>query len=76
MNVRELIEALGKMPPDALVKHLWDGLTGYVIDYVWLAQGGYVVTAEIGEPVYYSKDRPIGAPSVKEDPYWKAWEDD
>jgi len=56
MNVRQLIEELGKMPPSAEVLHLWDGVARTNIEHVWLARTGIVVTADFDEECYSEKE--------------------
>ena len=61
MNVRELIEALGSLPPDAKVTYLWDGEPRSTVVHAYLARSGDVVLADDCEPVFDQEDRPIGA---------------
>jgi len=61
MNVLELIEALGSLPPDAKVTYLWDGAPGSTVVHAYLARSGDVVLADDCEPVYDQEDRPVGA---------------
>lgn len=72
MTVTELIEVLRGMPPDADVKHLWDGEPRSTIEHVWLAKGRSVVTSDYGEICYSDEGRPIGAPDPDELPYWRS----
>lgn len=63
MKVRELIDALAGMPPDADVYHLWDGDPRTEIVHVWLARNGTaVVTADRGETCYDEAFRPASVP--------------
>ena len=71
MKVKDLIEQLKAMPPEAEVFHLWDGEARTEINCVWLAQSGKVITADFDEVAYSTKTRPTGAPTEDEDPYWK-----
>lgn len=68
MRVKELITELEKMPMDAEVLHVWDGEARTGIEFVWLAESGYVITADFGELVYSVKSRPPSAD--KNDRYW------
>ena len=61
MNVLELIEALGSLPPDAKVTYLWDGAPGSTVVHAYLARSGDVVLADDCEPVFLVVDRPVGA---------------
>jgi len=67
MNVRQLIDELGKMPPDAEVTHLWDGAARTTIEHVWLSNNGYVVTADFNEVCYMKADQPKSSQSQR---YW------
>jgi hypothetical protein len=71
MNVIELIEALSRMPPRANVKHVWDGVARTEIRHVWLSRDGEVMTADAEEVVYDTGDRPVDAPTMEEDLYWR-----
>lgn len=71
MKVHELIIALQKMPLDAEVWHLWDGEARTVIEHVWLARSGQVITADVGQVCYSTKTRPTTAPTEKENKYWE-----
>lgn len=71
MNVRQLIERLQAMPPDADVRHLWDGVSRTAIEHVWLSKAGDVVTADFGMVCYRTEDRPIDAPDADTDRYWE-----
>jgi hypothetical protein len=71
MTVKELVEALSKMPQDARVFHLWDGEPRTAINVVYETKNGKVMTADY-EMVCYSTDaRPIDAPTKEENPYWE-----
>ena len=70
MKVKDLIQALGKMPQDADVLHLWDGGLRTAIEIVYLARSGEVATADYEEVCYSDESRPVGAPTRNEDPYW------
>ena len=67
MKVKELIEALKKMPQDASVTHLWDGEPRTAIQIVYLARGGFVVTSDYDMVCYSAESRPEDAP---ENPNW------
>jgi len=75
MNVRDLIKALTAMPEDAEVLHLWDGACGTIIQNVWLARDGTVVTSDYSEVCYSTESRPATAPTAEEDYYWKSPDD-
>lgn len=70
MKVIELIQHLKQMPPNAEVWHLWDGELRTKIEYVWLARGGQVATADHGQVCYSTDSRPEDSPTDKEDRYW------
>lgn len=71
MTVAELIKQLRKMPPAAAVRYVWDGEARTDVELIWLARCGDVILhGDNGEPVYTGEDRPITAPTEKEDPYW------
>lgn len=71
MTVRKLIAELEKMPPGAEVAHLWDGEPRTNIEHVWLARGGFVVTADHDQVCYSTKSRPKEAPTAQQDQYWQ-----
>lgn len=71
MKVRELIEALGIMPPDADVCGLYDGALRLPVNYAYLSRSGAVALAEKGDVVYHDRDRPGDAPTEAEDAYWR-----
>lgn len=60
------------MPPEAEITHLWDGEARTNIRHVWLARGGFVVTADHGMVCYSDATRPASAPTAAEDLYWKS----
>lgn len=70
MKVSELIEALKAMPQDAEVGHVWDGAYRTDICHVWVARNGKVMTADDDMVVYYTDDRPEGAPTQDEADSW------
>lgn len=69
MKAHKLAELLLSLP-DVEVKHVWDGEARTTIQHVWLANGGFIATADNDEPVYYDEDRPENAPTEAEDSYW------
>ena len=71
MNVKQLIEKLYNMPPEAEVRHLWDGSDRTAIEYVWLAKSGKVITADYQEYCYNSDARPVDAHTEERQQYWK-----
>jgi hypothetical protein len=71
MKVKELIERLKLMPPNADVWHLWDGEVRTEIERVWLARSGDVITSDVGMICYSSETRPVISPKSDEDPYWQ-----
>jgi len=70
VTVGELMDTLRAMPSDARVLCLWDGHCRTAPFHVWLSQGGFVVLADANEPCYSDEERPIGAPTEKDEPYW------
>ncbi|MBK7186601.1 MAG: hypothetical protein IPH85_11915 [Ignavibacteria bacterium] len=62
MKVKELIEALGKLPADVPVSIIYDGASRHQVGSVWLAKSGQVCVCGDAEPVYYDEDRPAHAP--------------
>mgnify|MGYP000700415745 CR=1 FL=1 len=72
MNVKDLISALQKMPPDAPVWHIWDGAARSQIAHVWLAKSGHVMTIDQQQVVYDDQDRPASAPPSHETRYWQS----
>lgn len=70
MTVKELIEALAVMPPNARVFHLWDGSPRTAINVVYEARNGAVITADWGESCYNTKARPKGAPTWSKKRHW------
>ena len=72
MKVRDLIAALQTMPPDAEVLHLWDGAPRTAIEHVWLARGGFVVTADYGAYCSPVDALPAGEPDPAPGDYWHA----
>lgn len=71
MQVKDLIKELQKMPPNAEVKHVWDGAARTDIDMVYLAQSGFVITIESDMVVYHDEDRPINAPSSDKEAFYR-----
>jgi len=67
MTAEKLIEALKDMPPNAEVKHLWDGEPRTTIQNVWLSRDGDVVTSDFSQVCYSRGARPEKAP---EETYW------
>jgi hypothetical protein len=61
MKVKDLIEKLQALPPDADVYHIWDGEPRTAIEVVYLSKSGDVMTADYGEMVYTELARPIGS---------------
>lgn len=74
MKVKALIETLSELPQDADVELLWDGATRSTADGAYLAKSGKVVIGPSGEPAYSDDDRPDGAPTKEEDPYYRPLE--
>lgn len=70
MRVEELIEELKKMPQKAEVTHLWDGSLRTDINIVYESKNGLVVTSDFDMVCYYTKYRPINAPTEEEDAHW------
>ncbi len=62
MKVKELIEALSKLPADVPVSIIYDGASRHQVGSVWLAKSGQVCVCGDAEPVYYDEDRPAHAP--------------
>lgn len=52
MTAKQLIEELQKMPPDAEVWHVWDGVPRTVIEHVWQDEHGEIMTADALERIY------------------------
>ena len=71
MKVSRFVELLKAMPQDAYVFCLWDGGAGTEIQNVWLSRDGRVITSDYSEPCYYTRDRPIEAPTQEEDAVWE-----
>lgn len=69
-TVKELIEILQGLPQKAEVGVLYDGAVRADVSGAYLAQNGTVVVGCYTEPAYNDEDRPIGAPTEKEDPYF------
>jgi hypothetical protein len=62
MKVKQLIELLQTMPPDADVWHLWDGEPRTEIQMAWVTRDGAVITADYDAVCYSPENRPIDAP--------------
>ena len=60
MIVKELIEALEKMPKDIDVCVLWEGGVRSNVCFVWVANRGVVVLADKDEYTTYAGDFPVG----------------
>lgn len=75
MTVNQLRHLLEDLPQDAIVTHLWDGEARTEIQLVWLARDGSVVTSDYYEACYSDGTRPLGAPTAKEDLYWRTKEE-
>lgn len=71
MNARELIELLSKLPPDVEVCALYDGSYKMELDCVWLSRQGTILIASSEEAVDSTEDRPEGAPTREEKPWWR-----
>jgi hypothetical protein len=61
MKVKDLIEKLQAMPPDADVYHIWDGEPRTAIEVVYLSKSGDVMTVDYGEEVSSVQARPMDA---------------
>lgn len=70
MTTKELIDVLTPLPPEAPVGLLWDGAVRSNADGAYLSQGGVVVIGPDWEMAYDDEDRPVGAPTEKEDPFF------
>lgn len=68
MNVKQLIEILKQMPPEAEVRCIWDGEPRSEIVHTWLARNGVVMLADSNEVVYSEESRP---PWANSDPRWR-----
>lgn len=79
MKVSELIDALLAMPQDLSVGILYDGAARNEVVHAWVARGGhsgpFVVLGGDQEPVYYDSDRPVYAPTEKENAHWQTGDD-
>lgn len=71
MDVKSLIQELQKMPQDAEVTHIWDGEPRTHIELVWLTKCGFVATSDYNELVYSDNNRPINAPTERDNKYWR-----
>lgn len=72
MTAKELIAELSKLPPDVEVRYVWDGEVRSDVRHCWLSRNGQsIVLADYDDKVYSEEDRPVFAPTKKEDPYWK-----
>lgn len=71
MKVSHLIEALLRLPQDHSVWVVYDGAARQPVEHAWPTSDGRVLLAGSERAVYYSADRPIGAPTQEEDPYWQ-----
>jgi hypothetical protein len=65
MLVKDLIEQLQKMPPDANVYHVWDGEPRTGINFVWVDRTGDVLTADYDEVCYSEESWPVGATATR-----------
>jgi len=74
MKVKELQDALSKMPPEAEVDYIWDGAARSTAEIVFLARSGTVMIAELSQPVYYDDDRPASAPTEEQQADWSPGE--
>jgi hypothetical protein len=70
MTVKELIKELQLMPENAGVGIVYDGAIRADAGKVILARSRIVAIKAMNEPLYYDEDRPVGAPTSEEDPYW------
>jgi hypothetical protein len=71
MKVSDLIEVLKLMPPTATVGYVYDGHVRGSADLAWLSRGGEVVLSGYNEVLYGNDERPVDAPTEKEDRYWR-----
>lgn len=71
MKVKDLICELKKMPPDAEMGYIWDGCSRGECNLVWLSRGGRAIICDYNEVVYDDEDRPLTAPTEKQDHFWR-----
>ena len=71
MKVNRLIELLQLLPQNADATYLYDGFIRPDVEHVLLSRDGRVLLACDEEVVYETSDRPIGAPTSEEKPYWE-----
>jgi len=74
MNVRELIDALKDLNPEAKVGMVWDGANRTDVDVVYMSRSGEVCLSWFGQTVYETEDRPVHAPTREQEQYWKTSE--
>ena len=75
MTAKELIEYLKQMPQDTNVYYLYDGEPRTDIDVCYLAKNGKVVLSDYGQIVHTEDCRPVGAPTRKEQQWYKMPDD-
>jgi len=70
MMVKQLINALIRLPQDVKVSYMYDGIGTINVEHVWISRAGEAVICGEGEPVYDSENRPEAAPTEQDDPDW------
>lgn len=75
MKASDVIKELQKMPPDAEVWHIWDGVARTKIEFVWLCSDGKIATSDYNMSVAHDQDRPDWAPKRNDNYYWYTPED-
>lgn len=71
MNVKELIEALERLPSNARVLQLFDGEPRADVNIAYKARNGCVILSDCREVCYQTEYRPLNAPSAEINKYWK-----
>jgi len=71
MTIKEIIEVLQTMPPNAKMGMLWDGAVRSYVEGIYLSRSGDVVGSPKGQPAYYDEDRPKNAPYAYTEPYFE-----
>jgi hypothetical protein len=72
MKVKELIAKLNELDGEqnVEVEYVYDGAARGETDVVWVARNGNVLISARDETIYEDYDRPVGAPTKKDERYW------
>lgn len=70
MKVKEAIKELATLDPEAELTLHYDGACRIEDIIIWECKSRKIALGETGSAIYYDKDRPLTAPSSKENKYY------